>query len=317
MTNKKVVLVTGSDLAEQAMEILHDFEVVFAGRQPTEDELIALCEQHNPVAILVRYGKISAKIMDAAPALQVISKHGSGIDVIDQAAAAERNIAVRSAPGANAAAVAEHTWALILACAKSVVSLDTRLREGHWDKATHKSIELEGLTLGLIGLGAIGSRVAKIGHVFGMRVLAYDPFAKTMPDVCQRTDTLTDLLSRSDVISLHCPLTDENRGMINAETLAYVKRNAILVNTARGGLIDDRSLLAALKNRTLHSAGLDSFTREPLTAPHHWQGVENVIISPHIGGVSAASYIKMGTVAASNIVDVVREAEETTLTASR
>ncbi|MCR1001133.1 MAG: 3-phosphoglycerate dehydrogenase [Enterobacter cloacae] len=317
MTNKKVVLVTGSDLAEQAMSILHDFEVVFAGRQPTEDELIALCEQHNPVAILVRYGKISAKIMDAAPALQVISKHGSGIDVIDQAAAAERNIAVRSAPGANAAAVAEHTWALILACAKSVVSLDTRLREGHWDKATHKSIELEGLTLGLIGLGAIGSRVAKIGHVFGMRVLAYDPFAKTMPDVCQRTDTLTDLLSRSDVISLHCPLTDENRGMINAETLAYVKRNAILVNTARGGLIDDRSLLAALKNRTLHSAGLDSFTSEPLTAPHHWQGVENVIISPHIGGVSAASYIKMGTVAASNIVDVVREAEETTLTASR
>lgn len=317
MTNKKVVLVTGSDLAEQAMEILHDFEVVFAGRQPTEDELIALCEQYNPVAILVRYGKISAKIMDAAPALQVISKHGSGIDVIDQVAAAERNIAVRSAPGANAAAVAEHTWALILACAKSVVSLDTRLREGHWDKATHKSIELEGQTLGLIGLGAIGSRVAKIGHVFGMRVLAYDPFAKTMPDVCQRADTLTDLLSRSDVISLHCPLTDENRGMINAETLAYVKRNAILVNTARGGLIDDRSLLAALKNRTLHSAGLDSFTREPLTAPHHWQGAENVIISPHIGGVSAASYIKMGTVAASNIVDVVHEAEETTLTASR
>ncbi|WP_050860046.1 NAD(P)-dependent oxidoreductase [Enterobacter cloacae] len=317
MTNKKVVLVTGSDLAEQAMEILHDFEVVFAGRQPTEDELIALCEQYNPVAILVRYGKISAKIMDAAPALQVISKHGSGIDVIDQVAAAERNIAVRSAPGANAAAVAEHTWALILACAKSVVSLDTRLREGHWDKATHKSIELEGLTLGLIGLGAIGSRVAKIGHVFGMRVLAYDPFAKTMPDVCQRTDTLTDLLSRSDVISLHCPLTDENRGMINAETLAYVKRNAILVNTARGGLIDDRSLLAALKNRTLHSAGLDSVTSEPLTAPHLWQGVENVIISPHIGGVSAASYIKMGTVAASNIVDIVREAEETTLTASR
>lgn len=317
MANKKVVLVTGSDLAEQAMAILHDFEVVFAGRQPTEDELIALCEQHNPVAILVRYGKISAKIMDAAPALQVISKHGSGIDVIDQVAAAERNIAVRSAPGANAAAVAEHTWALILACAKSVVSLDTRLRQGHWDKATHKSIELEGLTLGLIGLGAIGSRVAQIGHVFGMRVLAYDPYAQSMPSICERTDTLTDLLSRSDVISLHCPLTDDNRGMINTKTLAYVKPNAILVNTARGGLIDDRSLLAALENRTLHSAGLDSFTSEPLAAPHLWQGVENVIISPHIGGVSAASYIKMGTVAASNIVDVVSEAEETTLTASR
>ena len=175
MGGKDVVLVTGSDLAEQAMVMLQGFEVVFAGRQPTEDDLIALCKRHNPVAILVRYGRITAKVMDAAPALQVISKHGSGIDVIDQTAAAERNIAVRAAPGANAAAVAEHTWALILACAKSVVPLDKRLRDGHWDKATHKSIELEGLTLGLIGLGAIGSRVATIGHAFGMKVLAYDP----------------------------------------------------------------------------------------------------------------------------------------------
>ena len=220
MGGKDVVLVTGSDLAEQAMVMLQGFEVVFAGRQPTEDDLIALCKRHNPVAILVRYGRITAKVMDAAPALQVISKHGSGIDVIDQTAAAERNIAVRSAPGANAAAVAEHTWALILACAKSVVPLDKRLREGHWDKATHKSIELEGLTLGLIGLGAIGSRVATIGHAFGMKVLAYDPYAKSMPALCERAETLNGLLSRSDVISLHCPLTDENRGMINSQTLA-------------------------------------------------------------------------------------------------
>ncbi|UUR74673.1 NAD(P)-dependent oxidoreductase [Enterobacter asburiae] len=304
MGGKDVVLVTGSDLAEQAMVMLQGFEVVFAGRQPTEDELIALCERHNPVAILVRYGKITAKVMDAAPALQVISKHGSGIDVIDQTAAAERNIAVRAAPGANAAAVAEHTWALILACAKSVVPLDKRLRDGHWDKATHKSIELEGLTLGLIGLGAIGSRVAHIGHAFGMKVLAYDPYAKSMPALCERTETLTGLLSRSDVISLHCPLTDENRGMINSQTLAHCKRNAILVNTARGGLIHNESLLAALRDGTLHSAALDSFTHEPLTAPHLWQSVENVVISPHIGGVTAASYIKMGTVAASNILAV-------------
>ncbi|MGQ4696599.1 NAD(P)-dependent oxidoreductase [Enterobacter asburiae] len=304
MGGKDVVLVTGSDLAEQAMVMLQGFEVMFAGRQPTEDDLIALCKRHNPVAILVRYGRITAKVMDAAPALQVISKHGSGIDVIDQTAAAERNIAVRAAPGANAAAVAEHTWALILACAKSVVPLDKRLRDGHWDKATHKSIELEGLTLGLIGLGAIGSRVATIGHAFGMKILAYDPYAKSMPALCEREETLNGLLSRSDVISLHCPLTDENRGMINSETLAHCKRNAILVNTARGGLIDSESLLAALRDGTLHSAALDSFTHEPLTAPHLWQSVENVVISPHIGGVTAASYIKMGTVAASNILAV-------------
>lgn len=313
MAGKRVVLVTGCDLADQAVNMLRDFDVVYAGRQPTENELVTLCERHNPVAILVRYGRITARIMDAAPALQVISKHGSGIDVIDQPAAAARNIAVRSAPGANAAAVAEHTWALILACAKSVVTLDKRLRDGHWDKATHKSIELEGMTLGLIGLGAIGSRVANVGLAFGMQVVAYDPYAKTMPSGCDRANTLADLLSRADVISLHCPLTDDNRGMINADTLAHCKPNAILVNTARGGLINDDALLRALKDGTLHSAALDSFTSEPLTAPHSWQTVDNVIISPHIGGVSEASYVRMGTVAASNILDVVRVADDATV----
>ncbi len=304
MGNKKVILVTGSDLAEQAVAMLGDYEMVYAGRQPTEAQLIGLCEQYNPVAILVRYGKITARIMDAAPGLKVISKHGSGIDIIDQAAAAERNIAVCSAPGANAAAVAEHTWAMILACAKSVVSLDKRLRDGHWDKSTHKSLELEGLTLGLIGLGAIGSRVATVGNAFGMRVLAYDPFAKTLPSSCERAETLNDLLSSADVISLHCPLTADNRGMINTETLARCKRGAILVNTARGGLIDDNALIRALDEGILRSAALDSFTVEPLAAPHVWQGREDVIISPHIGGVSEASYIKMGTVAAGNILQV-------------
>lgn len=304
MANKMVILITGSDLADQAVAMLGDYELVYAGRQPTEEQLTALCEQHNPAAILVRYGKITARIMDAAPALKVISKHGSGIDVIDQAAAAERGIAVCSAPGANAAAVAEHTWALILACAKSVVTLDKRLREGHWDKATHKSLELEGLTLGLIGLGAIGSRVATVGNAFGMRVLAYDPFAKTMPLSCEREETLNGLLSRSDVISLHCPLTAENRAMINTDTLAHCKRGAILVNTARGGLIDDNALISALDEGIVRSAALDSFNVEPLTVPHRWQTREDVIISPHIGGVSDASFVKMGTVAAGNILQV-------------
>lgn len=171
-TQLPVILVTASDLAPQAVSLLNAFSLVYAGKQPDEDTLFRLCQQHNPVAIIVRYGKINARIMDAAPALRVISKHGSGIDVIDQQAAAARDIRVQSAPGANAAAVAEHTWAMILACAKSVITLDQRMRQGHWDKSTHKSVELEGRTLGLVGLGAIGGRVARIGRAFGMKVLA-------------------------------------------------------------------------------------------------------------------------------------------------
>lgn len=301
-----VILVTGSDLAQEALSLLNDFEIVYAGKQPSEDHLYQLCQQHNPVAIIVRYGKINARIMDAAPHLRVISKHGSGIDVIDQKAAAERHISVQSAPGANAAAVAEHTWTMILACAKAVLPLDRRMRQGHWDKSTHKSIELEGRTLGLVGLGAIGARVARIGRAFGMKVIAYDPFTKTFPDEC-KSSSLEALLQLADVISLHCPLTEQTQHIINKDTLALCKKGAILVNTARGGLIDDNALLHALDNGRISWAALDSFTVEPLTAPHVWQSVNNVILSPHIGGVSDNSYVKMGTAAANNVLKVLAD----------
>ncbi|WP_144194321.1 NAD(P)-dependent oxidoreductase [Paraburkholderia fungorum] len=305
-SHKPVVLVTAADLAPQALDMLTQFDVVFAGKQPTEDDIVALCEQHKPVAIIVRYGKVSARIMDAAENLQVISKHGSGIDVIDQAAAAARGIAVRAAVGANAAAVAEHAWALILACAKSVPQLDARMREGHWDKSTHKSVELDGRTLGLVGLGAIGRRVAAIGAAFGMNVLAFDPYAKEAPAGVTLV-SLDELYAASDIVSLHCPLTAENRQMLNRDTLARFRRGAILVNTARGGLIDEAALAEALASGQLRFAGLDSFDVEPITHPHPFQQIPNAILSPHIGGVSDAAYVNMGKGAAANVLAVVEQ----------
>ena len=306
MSDKPTIIITGSDLAQEAIDLLQGYQLVYAGRQPGEADLIALCQQHNPLAIIVRYGKINERIMAAAPALRVIAKHGSGIDVIDQAAAAQRGIRVLAAPGANAAAVAEHTWALILACAKSVITLDRRLREGHWDKSRHKSLELEGRTLGLIGLGAIGSRVAKAGAAFGMQVIAYDPWAKQLPDGCEAVELAT-LLRRADVVSLHCPLTAQNQSMIDRAALAQFKPGAMLINTARGGLIDEEALAEALQDGTLRCAALDSFAQEPLTAPHRWQQLENLILSPHIGGVSDTSYVKMGCAAARNVLSVLQE----------
>ncbi|AJY15765.1 3-phosphoglycerate dehydrogenase [Burkholderia multivorans] len=305
-SHKPVVLVTAADLAPQALEMLAPFDVVFAGKQPTESDIVALCTQHKPVAIIVRYGKINARIMDAAENLQVISKHGSGIDVIDQDAAAARGIAVRAAVGANAAAVAEHAWALMLACAKSVPQLDSRMRAGHWDKATHKSVELDGRTLGLVGLGAIGRRVAAIGAAFGMKVLAFDPFAKEAPAGVKLVP-LDTLYAESDVVSLHCPLTADNRRMLNRDALARFKRGAILVNTARGGLIDEAALADALASGHLRAAGLDSFDVEPMTSPHPFQQIPNVILSPHVGGVSDAAYVNMGKGAAANVLAVLNE----------
>jgi D-3-phosphoglycerate dehydrogenase len=308
--HKPVVLVTAADLAPQALDMLADFEVVFAGKQPTEDDIVALCGRHKPVAIIVRYGKVNARIMDAAGNLQVISKHGSGIDVIDQEAAAARGIAVRAAVGANAAAVAEHAWALILACAKAVPQLDARMRAGHWDKATHKSVELDGRTLGLVGLGAIGRRTAAIGLAFGMKVLAFDPYAKEAPAGVQLV-SLDTLYAQSDVVSLHCPLTTENRRMLNRDTLNRFKPGAILVNTARGGLIDEAALAEALASGQLRAAGLDSFEVEPMTTPHPFHGIGNVILSPHIGGVSDAAYVNMGKGAAANVLAVIEERART------
>ena len=302
-SKRGVVLVTGADLAPQAVALLQDYEMVYAGKAPSEDDLVRFCEAHQPVAIIVRYGRITRRVMEASRSLRVVSKHGTGIDTIDVGAAKERGIAVKAAAGANAAAVAEHTWALIFGCAKDVVRLDQRMRQGHWDKATHKSLELKGRTLGLVGLGAIGARVAETALALGMQVLAYDPYASRTPSGISLVD-LDTLIAQSDVLSLHCPLTEENRHMINTESLARMKEGAILVNTARGGLIDEEALAAALASGKLRAAGLDSFEKEPLAAPHRFQESTNVILSPHIGGVTSDAYIAMGTGAARNVLTV-------------
>jgi len=302
-SDKPAILVTAADLAPEALALLGDFNVVYAGKTPSEDDVVALCRTHNPIAIIVRYSKVGAAAMDAAPALRVISKHGSGTDTIDKAAAAQRGIDVVAAVGVNAAAVAEQALALLMSCAKSVVALDARMRGGHWDKSTHKSVELAGKTIGLIGLGAIGQRMAAVAHGLDMRVIGFDPYAQNLPAYVERVP-LERIWRESDAISLHCPLTDDNRGMVNAATLAQCRSGVILVNTARGGLVDEDALLAAVRSGQVMAAGLDSFATEPMAAGHPFQQEPRIILSPHIGGVTSAAYVNMGVAAARNILAV-------------
>ncbi|EJL90488.1 phosphoglycerate dehydrogenase-like oxidoreductase [Polaromonas sp. CF318] len=306
MSAKPAILVTAADLAPQALSLLKDFEVVYAGKTPQVADLVALCRHYNPVAIIVRYSSITPEVMDAAPALKVISKHGSGTDTIDKAAAAARGIAVTAAVGANAAAVAEQALALLLACAKSVVQLNARMHTGHWDKATHKSVELGGRSIGLIGLGAIGLRFAKMCDAMGMRVLGFDPFAKSLPAHIQPVD-LDTLWRESDAISLHCPLTADNKQLLNANTLAQCKKGVIVVNTARGGLVDEPALLAAVQSGQVGMAALDSFALEPMTVPHIFHHQPGFILSPHIGGVTSDAYVNMGVAAVNNTLAVLRQ----------
>jgi len=300
---KPAVLVTGADLAPQAVALLDRFEIEYTSKAPDEDELVRLMREHQPAALLVRYGRVTARVMDASRNLRVIAKHGAGLDTIDQEAAKARGIAVRAAAGANADAVAEHTWALILAAAKSVVALDARMHAGHWDKATHKSMELRGKTLGVVGLGAIGRRVAELGVAFGMKVLAFDPFAKSAPAQVALVP-LELLLTEAHVLSLNCPLTDTTRKLLNRGSISTLRDGVIVVNTGRGGLIEDAALLEAIAAGKIRSAGLDSFDPEPLVGDHVYRNATNVILSPHIGGVSEDAYVNMGTAAARNILDV-------------
>lgn len=311
MSTKPAILVTGADLAPQALTLLTDYEVIYTGKTPTQADVVAFARQHNPVGIIVRYSGVNADVMDAAPALRVVSKHGSGTDTIDKVAAAARGIAVTAAVGVNAAAVAEQAMALLLACAKSIVQLNQRMHSGQWDKATHKSLELSGRTIGLVGFGAIGLRFAKMADAMGMHVIGFDPFAKSLPDYVTAV-TLDALWAQSDVISLHCPLTPENKGLLNTHTLARCKPGLIVVNTARGGLIDEPALLAAVQSGHVRMAGLDSFAEEPMSSPHIFQHQPGFILSPHIGGVTSDAYVNMGIAAANNTLAVIAEATSLT-----
>jgi D-3-phosphoglycerate dehydrogenase / 2-oxoglutarate reductase len=185
--------------------------------------------------------------------------------------------------------------------------LNERMHAGHWVKATHKSVELEGRTVGVIGLGAIGQRFVRMADAMGMRVLGFDPYAKQLPAYVQVAD-LDTIWREADAISLHCPLTVDNARFINAETLAACKRGVILVNTARGGLIDEAALLDAIRTGQVASAGLDSFAVEPMTAPHPFHGEPRITLSPHIGGVTADAYVKMGVASARNALAVLSAA---------
>jgi len=301
--SKPAILVTAADLAPQALELLQGFEIVYAGKTPQVTDLVALAGKHDPVGIIVRYSQITPEVMDAAPSLKVISKHGSGTDTIDKSAARARGIEVTAAVGANAAAVAEQAMALLLACAKSVVKLNQRMHAGHWDKATHKSVELCGRTVGVVGLGAIGRRFARMAHAMDMRVIGFDPYAKDLPDYVEQVE-LETIWRESHAISLHCPLTEDNRNLLNARTLGQCKPGVIVVNTGRGGLIDEAALLEALESGQVGMAGLDAFAQEPMVPNHPFSGNPRLVLSPHIGGVTSDAYVNMGVAAAKNVLAV-------------
>lgn len=250
--------------------------------------------------------KIDEELLSQAPALRMIQRTGVGTDMIDRQAVKERGLPVYINRGVNAHSVAEHTVLLMLASLRHLTRIVRDVRGGKWEKQKNgvRTHELKGKTLGLIGLGAIGREVTAIVSAFGANVIYYDVFRAdrdTEAELGLVFHELDDVLKEADIVSLHCPLTDENKGMISTAQLGIMKDDAVLVNTARGGLIDQAALASALEEGIIGGAALDVYEKEPVDPASPLLTMDNVITTPHIGGVTYESFYAMMHKAMENI----------------
>ncbi len=289
-------------LESAGYEVRYPRNPTFARGLLSEGEAI---EELRDVSAVLAGGEFyTASIMQALPKLRVIARCGVGYDRVDVGAASQRGIAVTITPTANHEAVAEHALALILGLAKNLVFHDRHVRSGGW--RTQLTAPLRGQTLGIFGLGRIGRSLAVRGKALGMHVMATESHPITT-FIDEHQIELVDwdsLLRRSDYLSLHSPLTPETLGIINRESLAKMKAGSFLINTARGGLVNERDLLEVLQSGQLRGAALDVFQAEPPSTENPLFTLENVIVSPHISSADTLSMANMGTEAAQCMADL-------------
>ena len=300
--NRFNVIMTAPKLAAPAVALLEaaGCTIHYMRPYPTADEVTELTRSIQADAILTRQGPVTAAAMDASSRLKVVARHGVGVDDVDIKAAAARGILVTRAPGSNTQAVAEHALAMILALSKSLPELSAAIGAGAWRGANTQVRDIAGLRLGLVGFGAIGQAVARLGQAFGMTASAFDPAGPAIPGIT-RAPSLNALLETSDVLSLHCPLIPATHHLIGAAALARMPAGAIVINTARGGIIDEAALEAAIDSGHIAGAGLDVFETEPPPADHPLRRHPRVIVTPHVAGVTAGSLVNMGVMAAECI----------------
>jgi D-3-phosphoglycerate dehydrogenase len=284
------------------------FEIVRARGPLNEQQVLDLIAAGGFDGLLNGDDQITAKVIDAAlPRLRVIGKYGIGLDSIDVKHATSKKIPVLFTPGVNETTVAEHTIGLMIGVAKNFWFHMKAVKDGKWSRQT--GCELYGKTLGVIGLGRIGKEVVKRATAFGMTCIGQgnfwdDDFAKQYN--LERLPTREDVLKRADVVSLHTNLTTETRGFINKSTIAMMKDGAILVNTGRGGLVNEQDVVDACKSGKLRGYGADVLTIEPMKAPHVFQDVDNILITPHVGSRTNESVERQGLRAANNLVNFLK-----------
>jgi D-3-phosphoglycerate dehydrogenase len=275
---------------------------------PGQDKQPLLHAVEDVQGILVRVAKLTREVIQAAKGLKVIGKHGVGTDNIDIPAATAHGVLVTNTPLANSTSVAEHALGLLLAVARRIGESDRDLVHGKMrSQKSYQGVELSGKVLGVIGLGSAGLRLARMaGQGLGMRLLGFDPYKEPWPDGVEHCGELAPLLRQADFISIHVPLTKETRNLIGETALAAMKPTAILVNTARGGIVDEAAVAAALKAGRLAGVGLDVVEDEPLQPGHPLNGVPNLILTPHMAGVTEEAMMRMAQDAAEDILRALR-----------
>ena len=304
------IFVTAPKLAPAGAARLQDAgcRVIYMKDASSVAEVEAVMASEPIDAVISRTVGLSAAAIENCPSLKVISKHGVGVSNIAVEAATARGIPVYVTPGANATSVAEMTIGLMLAASRRISWMDAELHEGRWSRS-QDGLELRGRTLGLVGFGQIGQRVAAVALALGMRVMAFDPALRGRETPVQGVslvDTLEELLGESQVLSLHIPLNARTRSLIGAAQLALMPKGSILVNTARGEVVDEPALIEALKSGQLYAAGLDTMAVEPLPTNSTLLTLSNVTLTPHVGGSTPAALAGMAVGAADNVLGFLR-----------
>jgi D-3-phosphoglycerate dehydrogenase len=305
----KPLVVVGGRIHPDGITLLETEARVVVTDETTEPGMVRVAKEAAGILFRIK-PDCSRSLMAACRDLKVVGRLGVGLDTVDLPAATELGVAVVHAPGSNSDSVAEHAMMLILGCVKNAVVMDRRTRKADWsNRRTEGNFELKDKTLGIVGMGNIGRRVARMAGAFGMRVIGYDPYvaadevrargAEPMPD-------LATLLGQADVITCHTPHTAETHHMVNAKTIAQMKDGVIFVNTSRGKTQDETALLAALRSGKVARAGLDVFEEEPVSSDSQLLGLDNVIVSSHVAGVTPESMRGMATQVAAEMLRVVR-----------
>lgn len=296
---KKILLL--ETIAEEALELLQEKAEVFTAYE--DKPLKEILREEQIQAVITRgKGQVNKELMEACPHLQIAARCGVGLDNVDVAEASARGIRVINAPGANAGTIAEHTLTLMLMLMRNVYTSATKVKEGQWNwRSNYQGDELAGKTIGILGLGNIGKRVARLAEAFDMKVIVW---SRSASQSAYESLSMEEVLRQADVVSLHLPLTEETQDLIGEEQIAMMRPNTILINTARGGLIDQAALFRALDSNKLAGFGADVLAEEPPANDGPLISHPKTIITPHVGSLTATTYQNMCLFTVQNVLAV-------------